>query len=428
MAIIHVFNSTSAIKDVNRKLFVGREDKIAEGVNNLRKTGAVLGVFGEKGIGKTSYIWQLLSILSGKSELLSLFNIHLSIELPKICIYIECTKKMQNLDGIIYDLLFRRSDDINQYSEISLSEIFENLINKKDANYHSELLSKMKEAEKERNNKEINIDIVELFLDVADYIVKETKQDIIVAIDELETLPDLTGMGDFFKLRQRGKSVFEPKIRYILSGASSAYEDLMTDHESFIRKVLPIPLDRLNSEAISDFFKNAEKLITDINIHFDNDFIEMCFQFSDGYPPIVQAMGEAVIDLLILRKIPLNEEEMNYIDKNIFPKVIDKVAEQQMTRYSHVISPLHAKIDNSGKTLLIEKMLSYTHYFDKIKVSYNEEGRRINNSITNINLMIQDKILEAHEHKPNYLRFKFSPFRFILKYEQFNNIDFFGAS
>jgi len=403
------------------ELFVGRNDKLKYGLVNINKSGAIVGVFGERGIGKSSYVWQLLNLLSGNKDVASIFNIDIDGEKEKICFYIECTKRVKNLEDLLLEFIFRKHNEKATYSHISLNKIFRNLIQSiNNTGIKTQLEYDLNYAEaKIKDNEKNEIDAIRLFLDLTDFLTKTLQKDLVFAIDEVEVVEDFTGIGDFLKKEQRNKDFLEPKVKYIFSGLPKAIEKLREDNDSAVRKIIPIPLDRLNKSDIFELFRNAVRTITNIYIDFTDQFIEKCFDFSDGYPPLVQSFGEYVIDSFNLGYINMEESIINYIDENIFSVIVKMVADNQKTLNADEFSKIRKKINTIGKVSIINNCIKHTGYFNIDTVTYNEENnvrRRINNSIRDINSLIDENVLEYVEGSSKLLRFVSPRFRFILKY------------
>ena len=115
----------------------------------------------------------------------------------------------------------------------------------------------------------------------------------------------------------------------------------------------------------------------------------------------------------------MEESIINYIDENIFSVIVKMVADNQKTLNADEFSKIRKKINTIGKVSIINNCIKHTGYFNIDTVTYNEENnvrRRINNSIRDINSLIDENVLEYVEGSSKLLRFVSPRFRFILKY------------
>jgi ABC-type dipeptide/oligopeptide/nickel transport system ATPase subunit len=110
--INHAFQPGRAIRQEYKDLFVGRGEEIIKAVIALHTDGSAIAILGERGIGKTSLGWQIKDILSGNDELLRRNNLEIPIELRhRNCVWIECVKQFQNVEGLIIQLLLQSEYD-----------------------------------------------------------------------------------------------------------------------------------------------------------------------------------------------------------------------------------------------------------------------------------------------------------------------------
>lgn len=195
MAIDNAFSSSTAIRDNNRELFVGRKEELGKAYTDAKKTGALVAIYGETGVGKSSFVWQLLGLLSGKNELVDLYKLDFKLDAPKNCIYIECYEDLADLKGLLRRLIFRNTNDINSMSEMSLLELY------REVNHHKSLDNNLPLEVSDDN-------ILDYYFQIIRHITKESKKELIICIDEFDRLPSFILIRPFLCRCYQSESLF----------------------------------------------------------------------------------------------------------------------------------------------------------------------------------------------------------------------------
>lgn len=126
-----LFLPSKAIRTENSEVFVGRQDVISEAIEAVSIAGSTLLIYGERGIGKTSFAWQISNILSGQNNIIGNNKVFKSDPAfnSYYTVWLECKEYMYNIEGVILHLL---NNDIHFENELEKNlfnlfpEVFKN--------------------------------------------------------------------------------------------------------------------------------------------------------------------------------------------------------------------------------------------------------------------------------------------------------------
>lgn len=264
-----LFFPNKAIRAENNRFFAGREDLLRTAVAQVGFSGFSAVVYGDRGVGKTSFGWQLLELLSGNDALVEEWNERrriLALEpivmnLPEHCkcVWLECKAYMENIDGVLTRLV-RKSRDVNSFSYLfphAYTREFE-------------------------QSREI---IHDFFEDLMEEIKAHYPQDsVVIFLDEFDSLPDKSGMGRLIKSSKHA--------RFVVIGIADDLEKIIQGHKSADRKLLgsEFIIPCLEESEINLIFDQAEQVEPD-SVLFASNFRKAVIDKSGGYPYIVQAFG-----------------------------------------------------------------------------------------------------------------------------------------
>lgn len=338
-----VFQPSSALRTGRRDQFVGRIPQFMTALAALTADGGSLCVLGERGIGKTSFAWRVVEYLNGDE---AWANEHLEVpfSVPDFdVVWLEVQRPHENVAGIILDLLtnkgrsqrwgqFPISVELEEFTNSNKSEEVSNIIN-------SALLGQLNEnldavdvyGDKDRLEGSVlgrltaeqNKSLLDYFSEAVESISKKTGKKIVFFLDEIDRLPDKTGIGDFIKSGAFGK--------FCVIGVADRVEQLIIegvaqDHPSAERKVTSILVDRMEKSEVQEFIGNANVKLQDIQREFDNHFAELLFYYSEGFPYIIHRLGRDAL-LLSLQdttvKVGPNVHKQKTIGKKEFTASLD---------------------------------------------------------------------------------------------------------
>lgn len=295
-----MFIHKQSITDEKQEFFVGRRKLLAFAFDALAVPGSSLAIYGTKGIGKTSYGWQILAGISGSSELIDRLGIDTNFPIPQYhCIWLRCSDVLQNLEGVLAKLL----EPTNR--KYSLSSTFPKVFTEKQQRTISKTLGydgpffkalfKIENSDKEvpsleRNSMEFmnfRMKIHRLFEETLfeirnhpDYRDKE----IIIFLDEFDRITDKTGVGQLLKNLN--------DARFAIIGTGDDIIQIIEDHSSAQRKLegSKIRLPEMKNDEIRQIFERAARTFPN-RVFFAEEFIDLVINNASGFPWIAQLLG-----------------------------------------------------------------------------------------------------------------------------------------
>jgi Cdc6-like AAA superfamily ATPase len=399
-----LFFPNKSIRQENKEFFAGRRDLLKKACMSVGRDEFSAVVFGDRGIGKTSFGWQLLELLSGDFDVLkqSLQPLDLKeiAELPKLkCIWLQCQSYMENIEGVLLSILKESTKDhslSSEFPKVYSNKKVKDTIQRKykiDLGVISAefLFAKDKEPEEHRSHKTV---IQDLFREVVGFC-KESNQNqpVIIFIDEFDSLPDRTGVGQLIESIE--------DVRFVIIGIADNIDEIIKDHESANRKLADskIKLPRLSSTEINSIFNKAEQE-SQGEILFDQAFREAAIFRSYGYPFLVQQFGffalRAVLDAR-LSKVPI------VIGVDYLREAIDRLFKDksESVLYRKLIENLQG--DAQAKKEILKVVADHPDYISIEDIKNKISGRLKRFVVPNIDNLVADKILRRTED--NRIRF-----------------------
>lgn len=362
-----VFPPKRAIRRENQDQFIGREDSLKKALITLN-SGSILAIIGERGIGKTSLAWQLMEVFSGNDELLRRNNISLPVTLsPQSCIWIECMSQIGNTEGLIIQLLSQKIQ-AETSTEISIPNLFrealqsaqveqrlneiigsENLesfsaqVSTEGAGYDVTALEGILDKISDEKRR-----LYTLFKEVLETIKHiNNGQEPIIFIDEIDMLPDKSGIGDLLKSTN--------SAQFVLVGVADNISEIVNDHPSTERKFInsTINLDRFRDKDIKTIFDQAEDKLSAYRMNFSEEFRNLVSDYSDGFPFMIQAFGmNALTTKVSESSINVNPSEEIIFTEDDFQRALEEVIRPDLDM-AHRYKRLSTYVNNSGKESIL---------------------------------------------------------------------------
>jgi uncharacterized protein len=127
-------------------------------------------------------------------------------------------------------------------------------------------------------------------IDIMRYVLERRTEPPVIVIDELERLSrdeDKTQLAEFIN----SLSSAAPQIKIILAGIGSTVDDLLGAHQSAVRKLENIALDRIRHDEL---WKIITSVSGELGVEIDRDALIRISILSDGFPHYVHLIGEAL--------------------------------------------------------------------------------------------------------------------------------------
>lgn len=317
--------TSDVIKDPNR--FVGRTDLIRSCIRALNTPLGLIGIYGKRGVGKSSLARQIQQIAIGNTKTIS--NAGLEHEAPSkmrkyITVYYQCDSMIENVEELIKRLLNDQNEedgllrlvpnDGKEIVEFERSDEISGGVDLKVVNWGAKGVNSSKYAKVVEND---DIQTFRNFLSaiVTHQVKKKMKRDgLLILIDEFDVINDKNGMGSLIK------SLSSEVIKFAICGIGDDLFELVEDHGSVERlleegtlHVTPMP----NNES-EEIIKRAERLFKG-EMHFESEVISDIAGLSQGFPYLVQLVGKECVN-------KANQLNLKLVDTKVFKIVKEEIA------------------------------------------------------------------------------------------------------
>jgi hypothetical protein len=292
-----LFFPNKAIRQDNKQFFAGRRDLLRDACLRVGRDDFSALIYGDRGVGKTSFGWQLLELLSGDRTLAQSGDLNLPANLSECkCVWLQCQDYMQNIEGVLLSLL---KDSLREHSfSQEFPKVYENaeVKDKIERKYQlnlgfvsTEFL--FKGGDKPDKSERANVqDLFRDFIDACKHFYPD--HSIIIFLDEFDSLPDRSGVGQLIKATD--------DARFVIIGIADNVDEIIEDHQSAARKLADskFRIPRFKAEEINFVFDKAEE-VTNHKIIFDQKFREEVKFRAYGYPFLVQRFGFFATQLIL---------------------------------------------------------------------------------------------------------------------------------
>jgi hypothetical protein len=312
-----IFSYGEPIKRDKKYLFVGRDEDIKKAIKVIESDFSLL-IKGEEGVGKTSFAWQLMELLSGVAETCDSLNYF--PEKYAHCIWLDCNSTMKTPEDILINLLHPSCADY------TCSRLFP--LAYKTAYKTSTIEHEITSLYDSRiDSGAIRVSINEVFNAVLEIIQdQKLSQRTVLFLDSFDLISDHVDIRKLVELTHES-------IQYIL---------LSGDERSIINDVNPLAMqvfeehriNRWKSESIDELLSIIEKRHL---IKFTTDSREKIAKESESLPALFHELGvEAVQEALNCEADPMNLLIINenYLalttsinKKRSKPKIINRASE-----------------------------------------------------------------------------------------------------
>lgn len=285
---------------MNPDLFAGREDDISKAVQALSTPGSCMLIYGDRGVGKTSFVEMIKLIALGNIDLLYRHKLHKKFSSESIrykVISIECDSEVDTSEKVLQRLI-TSPEGVKQLILTKLDNIEKcvkdtNTLNFLKGNIRVGTSSEKKVSESPYSE----VSIVELFTNLVltiQYNILEPNEGLLIVIDEFDQVKE-SGV-----LASLVKTLGKNKIKFVFSGIAESYKNLLQGHQSIIRQLYygRIKIDLMNKDEFDSIFDIAEA-INKKAILFNNKFREEAFELSQGYPYYAQLFGQLSLDAFV---------------------------------------------------------------------------------------------------------------------------------
>lgn len=361
-----IFSHKQAIRN-NRELFSGRNDFFTKALDGFTVPGSAMAIIGERGVGKTSFAWQIMEILSGNRALVDDLGVRTNLPVDEFhCVWVQCRTSMVDPYGAILETLLSGQD-----SDRTIRKIFPDIFSEtrqtkiestvKIGTPIASVVAKIKREKKENKLSKIPDEIQEklsdrtaqiesIFFEILSDIKAELKskgdeKEILIFFDEFDQLDIKEGMGRFIK------NCNDARVAVI--GIADNINDILWDHESVDRKFrgTTFPLPNFDRDEVEEFFRKASAKALSLNyaIDFSPRFVSNVFDSCDGYPHLVQLLG---YNSLYTNLTEINSRKEFLVSESHFDRALDDTLQGPHGEIKHY-DQIKAAIGNSKNRAIV---------------------------------------------------------------------------
>lgn len=339
-------------------------------------------VFGDRGVGKTSFGWQLMHKLE---------------QTGCKCIWFQCQNKL-NLDDVLSSILRESLDNYSFKSHFP--ELYENsqvgdaIQRKYGLNFgiiSAELMFKKDESKPHlaRNLEDLNLLIGDLFKDVLKACqTLRPSDDIVIFLDEFDSLSDRSGIGQMIKGVDNAK--------FVIIGIADDINEIVADHPSAERKLAnsKFRIPQFEYPEVLSLFTFAEEAAQG-QVIFDSEFRDGVYSKSDGYPYLIQQFGYFAMQAAqdanpSARKLVVSVDYLDLAIKGLFK---DKAESSIFTSLFNVLNG-----DGQGRREILRLIAVADKPQTADEIKRNISPRLKQHLESNLKQLIDVKILKATEN------------------------------
>lgn len=243
-----------------------------------------------------------------------------------------CTDATRNFDGLVQEL-------INAAEEAEFPELGPTYKAKHLAERTTTQKISLKFFEAQRSRKFIpeeirpsyrNLSPTEKLQNLIHLIVEAYRRPILFVIDEIDRLQNTQGLASFIK------ATSDEYVKFALVGISSSIGDLLADHQSIERSIVPVQVPRMVEHELHQIIENAQGYLYSHNqqITFGRYAASDIVASATGFPWLVHVLGQSSL----LRTVEAGRNEVTSED------VVDTMHELPRNRFAQQFSDAYSKI------------------------------------------------------------------------------------
>lgn len=276
--------------------FAGRRGDIERALQALRRRGTSMIVYGDRGVGKSSFIEMIKQIAEGDTYLIEKHELDKKYppatikycvasficdvkDMPMVDVLHRLLSNPEGLRRIITD----RQEKLERQARAGLNmKNLKNLLQGEP----KDLLPTATPADPD--------DAIERFSNTVQAIEEhllEKNEGLLIIIDEFDRVRDKEMLSGVIKARSKHFT------KFLIAGIAKDYHDLIEGHQSLPRQFQQgcIKIEPMEPSEINMVFDLAQKK-NDDKILFNQKFRDEVIAISDGYPYFIQLCGQLALD------------------------------------------------------------------------------------------------------------------------------------
>ena len=290
--LVNAFRPAQEVDDP--KFFAGRARQVADLTDALHLIGSTPLIYGARGLGKTSLAFQMMRIAQGAVELLSAQGIQdraFNETGRYLVFFVTCTDGTRDFDGLVQEL-------INAAEEADFPEVESNSSAKHLAERTTTRKISLRFFEAERSRKFIpeetrpsyrNLSPTEKLQHLIYLIIETYRRPVLFIIDEIDRLQNTQGLASFIK------ATSTESVKFALVGISSSIGNLLADHQSIARSLVPVQVPIMEEYELRQIINNAQRYLYDQDqqITFGLPATSDIVEYAAGFPWLVHVLGQS---------------------------------------------------------------------------------------------------------------------------------------
>lgn len=327
-ALLNAFRPATELDDPER--FAGRSSQVRELTDALHSTGATPLIYGDRGLGKSSLAVQTQLIAMGNVELLHQIGaarLALAPEDHYLTFYVTCTDATPTFQDLLQQLVNSAESIENTEDNTPKGQLIDRTTRRKLSLKAVELEATKNYKIETRRLSYQDLNLEEKLLQLCELLTKSYKQPVLFIIDELDRMADNRGLASFVKAYSSGN------LKFLLVGIASNVADLLADHKSLERRLVPVLVPPMRPEDLVEIIVKAEAHLAQEGLpqRFAPAGMQELARVASGFPWFVHVLGQQCL-------VDADEQGRNIIDR----KHVERAAKQIVAnRFAQQFSDLY---------------------------------------------------------------------------------------
>jgi len=295
-----VLNAFSPAQEVTEpELFAGRAEQVKALSDALRTAGSCPVIYGDRGLGKTSLAIQAQRIAMGEGQLLHELSADdriLSEEETFLTFFVTCADDVLNFMDLQQRILNSFRSFIAQDVESGDRRVLVDRQTRRKLSFkffETEVTNKYDQRADQLREQDFNL--TELIQREAELLVDCYGQRILVIIDELDRVKDVSGLASFLK------ALSGDQLKFVLVGIGQSLSDLDLDHPSIERHLWAVSVPRMTGAELNDIIDRALMKLESLghDYAFDASARRRLAKAAGGFPWFVHVIGQRALILAL---------------------------------------------------------------------------------------------------------------------------------
>ncbi|MEZ5947548.1 MAG: ATP-binding protein [Hyphomonas sp.] len=259
--------------------FFGRESAFGQALDHLGNDEAAVAIYGERGIGKSSFAWQLASILDDSNSVFKRSKLQrVGREKRYECIFPSPANKPKSISSVIANILSEKTSEYSLHARYG--QRFQ------DWGLYDSIQKRYGVSLHDIGFKNVGDDLLfTIFKEILHEIKNANpRSSLVVFIDEADEIDNTDGLGQLMKRID--------VANFVVVGIGDTVGDIIQDHASAGRKLIGglVELEGLNSNQIGEIFDHASER-SNRRITFTSEYLARAKTVCAGFPWFAQNLG-----------------------------------------------------------------------------------------------------------------------------------------